>query len=63
MSRRVFEIKQLLYAEKFTVAGAREKIKQNKKKETLVGYSVRPRKLQKMEIRYQAGFKIYSKFS
>ena len=31
---RVFEIKQLLYAEKFTVAGARKKMKQNKKKET-----------------------------
>tara|TARA_B110000014_G_scaffold145372_1_gene101099 strand:- start:163 stop:522 length:360 start_codon:yes stop_codon:yes gene_type:complete len=31
---RVFEIKQLLYADKFTVAGAREKMKQNKKKET-----------------------------
>jgi len=31
---RVFEIKQLLYAEKFTVAGAREKMKKNKKKET-----------------------------
>ena len=31
---RVFEIKQLLYAEKFTVAGARKKLKQNKKKET-----------------------------
>ena len=30
---RVFEIKQLLYAEKFTVAGARKKLKQNKKKE------------------------------
>ena len=30
---RVFEIKQLLYAEKFTVAGARKKMKQNKKKE------------------------------
>ena len=27
---RVFEIKQLLYAEKFTVAGAREKMKQNR---------------------------------
>ena len=31
---RVFEIKQLLYAEKFTVAGARKKMKENKKKET-----------------------------
>ena len=31
---QVFEIKQLLYAEKFTVAGARKKMKQNKKKET-----------------------------
>ena len=30
----IFEIKQLLYAEKFTVAGARKKLKQNKKKET-----------------------------
>ena len=30
----VFEIKQLLYAEKFTLAGARKKLKQNKKKET-----------------------------
>ena len=30
----IFEIKQLLYAEKFTVAGARNKLKQNKKKET-----------------------------
>ena len=30
----IFEIKQLLYAEKFTLAGAREKLKQNKKKET-----------------------------
>ena len=31
---QIFEIKQLLYAEKFTVAGARKKMKQNKKKET-----------------------------
>jgi DNA-binding transcriptional MerR regulator len=30
----IFDIKQLLYAEKFTVAGARKKLKQNKKKET-----------------------------
>ena len=30
----IFEIKQLLYAEKFTLAGARKKIKQNNKKET-----------------------------
>ena len=30
----IFEIKQLLYAEKFTVAGARKKLKKNKKKET-----------------------------
>ena len=30
----VFEIKQLLYAEKFTIAGARKKLKQSKKKET-----------------------------
>ena len=30
----VFDIKQLLYAEKFTLAGARKKLKQNKKKET-----------------------------
>ncbi|MZG52558.1 MAG: MerR family transcriptional regulator [Nitrospinae bacterium] len=30
----IFEIKQLLYAEKFTVAGARKKLKQSKKKET-----------------------------
>ncbi len=30
----IFEIKQLLYAEKFTLAGARKKLKQNKKKET-----------------------------
>jgi DNA-binding transcriptional MerR regulator len=30
----IFEIKQLLYAEKFTVAGARKKLKQNNKKET-----------------------------
>ena len=30
----ILEIKQLLYAEKFTVAGARKKLKQNKKKET-----------------------------
>ena len=30
----IFEIKQLLYAEKFTVAGARKKLKQTKKKET-----------------------------
>ena len=30
----IFEIKQLLYAEKFTVAGARKKLKQNKRKET-----------------------------
>ncbi len=30
----IFQIKQLLYTEKFTVAGAREKLKQNKKKET-----------------------------
>ena len=30
----VFEVKQLLYAEKFTLAGARKKLKQNKKKET-----------------------------
>ena len=30
----ILEIKQLLYGEKFTVAGAREKLKQNKKKET-----------------------------
>lgn len=30
----IFEIKHLLYAEKFTVAGARKKLKQNKKKET-----------------------------
>ena len=29
----IFEIKQLLYAEKFTLAGARKKLKQNKKKE------------------------------
>ena len=29
----IFEIKQLLYAEKFTLAGARKKFKQNKKKE------------------------------
>ena len=29
---QVFEIKQLLYAEKFTVAGARKKMKQNKKR-------------------------------
>jgi DNA-binding transcriptional MerR regulator len=30
----IFEIKQLLYAEKFTIAGARKKLKQSKKKET-----------------------------
>ncbi len=30
----VFEIKQLLYAEKFTVAGAKKQLKQHKKKET-----------------------------
>ena len=30
----IFEIKQLLYAEKFTVAGARKKLKKSKKKET-----------------------------
>ena len=30
----IFEIKQLLYAEKFTVAGAKIKLNQNKKKET-----------------------------
>tara|TARA_Y100001936_G_C15933269_1_gene590578 strand:- start:535 stop:912 length:378 start_codon:yes stop_codon:yes gene_type:complete len=30
----VFAIKQLLYAEKFTLAGARKKLKNNKKKET-----------------------------
>ena len=29
----IFEIKQLLYAEKFTLAGARKKIKTTKKKE------------------------------
>ena len=29
----IFEIKQLLYAEKFTLAGARKKLKRNKKKE------------------------------
>ena len=29
----IFEIKQLLYADKFTLAGARKKLKQNKKKE------------------------------
>jgi len=29
----ILEIKQLLYAEKFTLAGARKKLKQNKKKE------------------------------
>jgi DNA-binding transcriptional MerR regulator len=34
----IFEIKQLLYAEKFTVAGARNKLKQNKKKGNSVGY-------------------------
>ena len=31
---QIFAIKQLLYADKFTVAGARIKMKQNKKKET-----------------------------
>ena len=30
----IYEIKQLLYAEKFTLAGARKKLKKNKKKET-----------------------------
>ena len=30
----ILEIKQLLYIEKFTVAGAKKKLKQNKKKET-----------------------------
>ena len=30
----IFKIKQLLYAEKFTVAGARKKLKQSKNKET-----------------------------
>ena len=29
----IFEIKQLLYAEKFTLAGAKKKMKKNKKKE------------------------------
>ena len=29
----ILEIKQLLYADKFTLAGARKKLKQNKKKE------------------------------
>ena len=29
----IFEIKQLLYAEKFTLAGAKKKLKKNKKKE------------------------------
>ena len=31
----VFDIKQLLYAEKFTLAGARKKLKQNKKETQL----------------------------
>ena len=30
----IFEIKQLLYAEKFTVAGAQKRLKKNRKKET-----------------------------
>ena len=30
----IFEIKQLLYSEKFTVAGVSKKLKQSKKKET-----------------------------